>query len=158
MHTDTTLNIMDAVTSDLGQKLRAFQKTTCAVFKTRELRREANARIRRQKQNVQINSSQPSGSRNAIDQDQAAPSKHRSQGITQQPKTLNLNTYKFHALGDYTSTIRQYGTTDSYSTEAVRNLPFNRRIPHPELHRPNWSTALQSLGIDAQVERHLRNS
>jgi hypothetical protein len=35
------------------------------------------------------------------------------------PKTLNLNTYKFHALGDYVNTIRKFGTTDSYSTEPV---------------------------------------
>ena len=34
-------------------------------------------------------------------------------------KTLNLNTYKFHSLGDYASTIRMYGTTDSYTTEVV---------------------------------------
>jgi hypothetical protein len=35
-------------------------------------------------------------------------------------KTFNLNTYKVHALGDYTAHIRRYGTTDSYSTEVVR--------------------------------------
>jgi len=34
-------------------------------------------------------------------------------------KGLNLNTYKIHALGDYVNTIRNYGTTDSYSTELV---------------------------------------
>jgi hypothetical protein len=34
-------------------------------------------------------------------------------------KTLNLNTYKIHALGDYVSAIKTYGTTDSYSTETV---------------------------------------
>lgn len=34
-------------------------------------------------------------------------------------KTMNLNTYKVHALGDYVETIRKYGTTDSYSTELV---------------------------------------
>lgn len=33
---------------------------------------------------------------------------------------MNLNTYKVHALGDYVETIRRYGTTDSYSTESVR--------------------------------------
>jgi hypothetical protein len=38
------------------------------------------------------------------------------------PKTLNLNTYKFHALGDYTRMIRRYGTTDSYSTEVVGGI------------------------------------
>ncbi|KAJ7617570.1 hypothetical protein B0H17DRAFT_965353, partial [Mycena rosella] len=32
-------------------------------------------------------------------------------------KFLNLLTYKFHALGDYSSTIRLFGTTDSYSTQ-----------------------------------------
>jgi hypothetical protein len=34
-------------------------------------------------------------------------------------KKLNLNTYKFHALGDYVATIRLFGTTDSYSTQLV---------------------------------------
>lgn len=36
------------------------------------------------------------------------------------PKTFNLNTYKHHSLGDYLETIRQRGTTDSFSTESVR--------------------------------------
>jgi hypothetical protein len=146
MHTDTTLDIMDAVTSDLGEKLRAFQQRTCAFFKTRELRREADARNRRQAKNIQgharsgqpslhhmslicpSRSSQPSGSNITLNPNQAISSKGKSQRTAQQPKTLNLNTYKFHALGDYTSTIRQYGTTDSYSTEAVRAHHFHTRL------------------------------
>jgi hypothetical protein len=150
MHTDTTLDVMDAVTSDLGEKLRAFQQRTCAYFKTKELRREANARNRRQAKNIHHNpgharfgrlslyephhipmiclsrSSQPSGSNVTSNPDQATPSNERSQRTAQQPKTLNLNTYKFHALGDYTSTIRRYGTTDSYSTEPVRAHCFHK--------------------------------
>jgi hypothetical protein len=55
MHTDTTLDMMDAVTSDLGTKLRAFQQKTCAIFKTKELRREANARNRKQAKNTHHN-------------------------------------------------------------------------------------------------------
>jgi hypothetical protein len=39
--------------------------------------------------------------------------------IGRRPKTFNLNTYKFHSVGDYVSTIRKYGTTDSYTTEIV---------------------------------------
>ncbi|KAG1748520.1 hypothetical protein EDD22DRAFT_958151 [Suillus occidentalis] len=31
--------------------------------------------------------------------------------------TFRFQTYKFHALGDYVSSIRHFGTTDSYSTE-----------------------------------------
>jgi len=38
---------------------------------------------------------------------------------TRRLKTLNLETYKFHSLGDVSATIRKYGTTDSYSTEVV---------------------------------------
>jgi len=34
-------------------------------------------------------------------------------------KTLNLETFKYHALGDISATIRRYGTTDSYSTQLV---------------------------------------
>ena len=35
------------------------------------------------------------------------------------PKALNLNTYKFHALGDYALMIKTFGTTDSYTTQVV---------------------------------------
>ena len=35
---------------------------------------------------------------------------------------LNLNTYKFHALGDYVATICLFGTTDSYSTQLVSSI------------------------------------
>ncbi|KAG2058771.1 hypothetical protein BDR06DRAFT_980185 [Suillus hirtellus] len=34
-------------------------------------------------------------------------------------KMFNLNTYKFHAMADYVSTIRFFGTTDSYTTQMV---------------------------------------
>jgi hypothetical protein len=37
-------------------------------------------------------------------------------------KTLNLQTYKYHALADYAGHIRRFGTTDSYSTERVGTL------------------------------------
>src|SRR6266498_1347136 len=39
---------------------------------------------------------------------------------THKPKTLNIFTYKFHALGDYVWTIRLFGGTDSFSTQLVR--------------------------------------
>jgi len=34
-------------------------------------------------------------------------------------KPLNLNTYKFHSLGDYVGTIELFGCTDSFSTQLV---------------------------------------
>jgi hypothetical protein len=39
--------------------------------------------------------------------------------MKQSEQTFNLETYKTHALGHYPSTIRRFGTTDSYSTQTV---------------------------------------
>jgi hypothetical protein len=47
---------------------------------------------------------------------------------TRRTKTFNLDTYKYHSLGDYAEHIRQYGTTDSYSTEPVRHSHFTRLL------------------------------
>ena len=38
---------------------------------------------------------------------------------SRQPKVLNLQTYKLHALGDYPSQIWLYGTTDSFTSQTV---------------------------------------
>jgi hypothetical protein len=40
-------------------------------------------------------------------------------------KNFNLQTYKYHSLGDYVKTIRQFGTTDSYSTTTVSIVRFH---------------------------------
>jgi hypothetical protein len=105
MHTDATLAILDHETSALGNQLREFQCKTCPAFQTRELKREMDARKRRKhKQGVTVDSS-------TLDNSPAADQR--------QSKTLNLQTYKVHALGDYVATIMHYGTTDSYTTETA---------------------------------------
>lgn len=48
---------------------------------------------------------------------------------TRRKVTFSLSTYKFHALGDYPSTIRQYGTTDSYTTEIVSHTVVSAITP-----------------------------
>ncbi|KAJ3816999.1 hypothetical protein F5880DRAFT_1618699 [Lentinula raphanica] len=78
-------------TTELGHLLRKFAEKTTETFDTRLLPREVAARARR-KTNNQSNTDTPR-------------------------KLFNLNTYKFHALGDYPWTIRTFGTTDSYSTQ-----------------------------------------
>lgn len=116
MHSDLTLEIMDGVTSAVGQQFREFKASVCAAYTTHELRREVEARTRRQlKQAAKQN-----GVR--IDK-QRAPAGTAPNNVKRM-KVFNLQTYKFHALGDYVSTIRQYGTSDSYSSEPVRVLPF----------------------------------
>ncbi|KAG6815464.1 hypothetical protein H0H93_009743, partial [Arthromyces matolae] len=101
LHTDTTLQRLDLLTSELGRILRRFSKQVCPYFDTRELPREEAARGRRK---AKMSKSQPST---------AQP----KEPATAKRKMFNMNTYKLHALGDYVSTIRWFGTTDSYSTQ-----------------------------------------
>lgn len=87
LHTESTLDLLEAVTREFGRLMRQFRDKTSDEFNTVELPRETGAR--------------KGGAR---------------------PKKLNLNTYKFHALGDYVATIRLFGTTDSYSTQLVGSI------------------------------------
>ncbi|KAG6823422.1 hypothetical protein H0H92_010275 [Tricholoma furcatifolium] len=125
LHSDRTLEILDQQTSLIGHSLRAFKDTTCPSFQTRELKRELEARSRRQ-------ASKPKSGL-----PRATNSGGKSKGMPpycsspwtclmrQAPapdprlKQFTLNGYKLHAMGDYVASIREYGTTDSYSTELV---------------------------------------
>jgi hypothetical protein len=133
MHTDVTLEFLSQVTISFGTRIRAFQQKTCAAFSTYELERERAARVRRQdkikKTAAETNSNVQKG-KNAIAETKSNAQKGteatkkpnsqpRKSSSGRQPKQFNLNTYKFHALGDYCNTIRRFGTTDSYSTQPV---------------------------------------
>ena len=76
-------------------------------------------------------------------------------------KIFNLDTYKYHSLGDYTSTIHRFGTTNSYSTTMVCGL-FCTDIVHSCLHslplRGILSTAHPSHVIFAWITKHLSNN
>ena len=93
---------MEGVTSSLGNVLCKISCDTCTAFSTHELKREAMSRHRRKTQAYS-----------------SATSTRTSSTVARQPKTLNLCTYKLHALGDYTSSIRMFGSTDSYLTQPV---------------------------------------
>ena len=132
MHTDVTLELLSQVTISFGTRIRAFQEKTCAAFSTHELERERDARVRRQekikKAAAETNSNAQKGKKAAETKFNAQKGMEattktnyqpRKSSSGRQPKQFNLNTYKYHALGDYCNTIQQFGTTDSYSTQPV---------------------------------------
>ena len=82
--------------------MRKFRDFTCTAFHTTELPSETAARLRRK---AKLCSSSHTSSSNP--------------GSAAQLRSFNLGTYKTHALGDYASTIRFFGTTDSYTTQIV---------------------------------------
>ncbi|RDB27548.1 hypothetical protein Hypma_003878 [Hypsizygus marmoreus] len=63
------------------------------------------------------------------------------------PKTFSLKSYKAHALADYVETIREYGTTDSYSTESGE---LEHRTPKGRYKRTSKKAVQKQL---AQIER-----
>ncbi|KAG2084375.1 uncharacterized protein F5147DRAFT_782501 [Suillus discolor] len=133
MHSDFTLEILDQQTTDLGEKFRHFKSKVCTAYHTQELDHEVNARSRQQAKDVTRRMEDSIA--NGVGQGTAAQKraggnakgKHkpnlewsqdpRSPRQSRRKKLLNFRTYKFHALGDYVASIRQFGTTDSYSTE-----------------------------------------
>ena len=105
MHTDTTLVILDDETTCLGNQLRQFQSNTCSAFTRWKLMHETKAQERHGKKEKKEHSTAPHNSQNDM------------QG--RKRKVFNLQTYKVHSMGDYVSTIKHYGTTDSYTTAIV---------------------------------------
>ena len=103
LHSEDSFKLLELSLKQLTTQLRRFVKVTCAAFETKELPVEAAARWRREKTQVK---NLPNGPR---------------------PKSFNLLTYKFHALGDYVQTIRLFGTTDSYTTQIVSTI--HTKIP-----------------------------
>jgi len=101
MHTSSTLNGLKSTTRMLGIQLRYFAKNICVLYDTAELPREEAARTRRRA--------------NASKKGTATASTF----TRKLKKTLNLFTYKLHALGDYVSSIWQFGPSDGYSPQRV---------------------------------------
>jgi hypothetical protein len=127
VHIDPTLKTLDGLTHIFGNRLREFATKIALDYKTQELQKEVDARNRRHtKQRNKAKTKVGGDSATSIpilttEEPQARTgAKESTVGDRgRKMKHLNLNTYKYHAMGDVTSTIRRYGTTDSYSTEPV---------------------------------------
>ena len=101
LHTESTLQHLERLTTELGQLTRQFRDTTQSAFATFELPKETEARNRRQK---------------------SGKGKEKAAASGKKSKFLNLFTYKWHALGDYVRSIRLFGPTDGFSTQVVSNF------------------------------------
>ncbi|KAI0074000.1 hypothetical protein K474DRAFT_1573265, partial [Panus rudis PR-1116 ss-1] len=111
LQTDSTFEVLQQCTRDLGSRLRSFVKNICPSYDTKELPREEAACKRRNAKKATIGQA-------ASETIQASTSRSNLNSGPKQ-RTLNLITSKLHVLGDYVSQIILFGTTDSYSTQAV---------------------------------------
>ena len=93
LHTESTLNHLKKLTTELGWLMRKFRDVTKSDFATIELPRETAAQKRCSKWKEMEEISNP-------------------KCTSWKPKTLNLFTYKWHALTDYVHSIHLFGGTD----------------------------------------------
>ncbi|KAJ7222643.1 hypothetical protein GGX14DRAFT_352730 [Mycena pura] len=132
LHTDTTLGFLRTATKAIGTKLRRFQKVVCPNFDTKELPAEGAARQHRQNKKT------------ATGKGQKGKGCQDPMPVT---KEYNLETYKFHSLGDYHPSIIQFGTSDSYTTQTGELE--HRRVKH-FYARTNKNRAVRQM---SQLER-----
>jgi hypothetical protein len=123
IHSESTLVFLEETFKKLSRKLRKFRVDICAAFNTVELPKEKAARQRKSAQRSETHNAPPESSGAKV-------------------KKFNLNTYKFHAMGDYVRTIRFFGTTDSFTTQIVRISCIPTSMPLKSLDRGSWHTAL----------------
>ncbi|KAJ3526401.1 hypothetical protein NMY22_g10179 [Coprinellus aureogranulatus] len=99
MHTDHTLHILDTLTTDLGNTVRDFAEKTCASFQTKELKREYQARKRREsKKEAQVKGKATSGKKKATGPAKGKqPARAAGAGKGKQPaKTAGSSKAKAH--------------------------------------------------------------
>ncbi|KAJ7148914.1 hypothetical protein C8R46DRAFT_1311106 [Mycena filopes] len=115
MHTDPTLEHLKRLTPEIGRLVREFKNTTCTEFETFELPREVAARGRQEQRAANAKAAAAGGSAPAP----AAPTTAKP---SKKAKSLNLNIYKWHAMGDYVPAILLFGPTDGFSTQLGESL------------------------------------
>ena len=134
LHTESTLQHLKQLTTELGKLTRKFRNTTQTAFATFELPKETKARKKRQ---------------NSGKGKEKAPA---GNGSGKKSKILNLSTYKWHALGDYVRAIRLFGPTDGFSTQVVSNFfPCVFELLMFHANRANSLTKLLNVCTDRQT-------
>ncbi|TFK20815.1 hypothetical protein FA15DRAFT_599043, partial [Coprinopsis marcescibilis] len=102
-----TILKLKRLTCDLGDDIWKFILETCSQFNTKELLQEYQAHTHQAAKKV-----------SAMGNNQKASS------LGKQKVTLNINTYKFHALGNIIQSIKMFGTTDNYMSQGVSFSPL----------------------------------
>lgn len=111
-------------TRRLGQAIRLFESDTCSRLLASDLPSDDAPRGRKM---------QAQGS--SIQNAQAAAAGKRKTKF----KTLNLSTYKLHALGHYAAAIRRFGPSDGFSTQGVSGFKIRKAYHNDTICYPGRS-------------------
>ncbi len=101
LHTETTLTLMEGVTTLMGDAVRKYKRAVDKI-ETRELQREADARKRREIARA------------------AKEGRAPGEVLPRKAKKFNIERIKWHSAGHVVDDIREFGPTEIYSTQWVR--------------------------------------
>ncbi|KAF7800284.1 hypothetical protein EIP86_011532, partial [Pleurotus ostreatoroseus] len=110
MHTETTVDLLDGLTTHLGDNVRKFKRAVDPID-TRELGKEAAARIRREKARL----AKEKGGTKA-----AAAETSTSESVTYSKRNIrkfNDKTFKIHNPLHTVEDIKEFGPTEIFSTQ-----------------------------------------
>jgi len=133
LHSETTLTFLDETFKKLSHQLRKFRDFTCVAFTMVELPKEKSTRERK----------------DAHEHSDASNTDAGTGG--QKGKKFNMNTYKFHAMGDYVHSIRHFGTVDSFTSQIVHESFLCVHISIRFLARESWRIEHSKCSIHWQA-------
>lgn len=110
----------------------------CSAYYTVDLPQEEAARGRRtaakkaqaSARTESTRSSRPTETSTSEGRDSQTNVQQKKAQKSQKERIFNPNFYKLHALGHYPDAIREYGTTDSYSTQLVCHFSLFNFVSH----------------------------
>ena len=123
LQSETTVLMLECVTTDVGAAVRRFCRISEAAIKTYELPADEAARGKRDAAKRASRAAQEDDSsasagmkrkRTAAEDDEPAPKRK-----PRKPVVLSLKTFKFHNMGHYAAEIPRTGPTDNGSTQTV---------------------------------------
>ncbi|KAI9069921.1 hypothetical protein FKP32DRAFT_1608199 [Trametes sanguinea] len=126
LHTEITVEIFRAATTEMYAAVRAFAQSTCTHYETHELDREAEARARREEKRRG-----------------GAPPDRRRKVV----QFGTMKTYKYHSLEHYPDAIPEFGTLDGYNSQVAE-------LEHR--HAKRYYARTNKIEYTAQIADHQR--
>lgn len=125
IHTDNTVDLLEAATTAMGSAIRRFKRTTCETYFTKEIDTKSlggKMRFRKKGQAPEKRVHRVGAKNRSKGKGKAAlgaPAETTAASDPPKKKELNLETAKLHKIAHYPSDIRETGTTDSFSCQRV---------------------------------------
>ncbi|KAF9551238.1 hypothetical protein CPC08DRAFT_768761 [Agrocybe pediades] len=139
MHTDTSLDLLESLTTQFGKLMREFRDLTCVAFETVELPREAAARAQR----------------NAKEQDRGVSrQEHRASELS---NTVVNGTGPINVVPAVSAAASDLQNTSPATTTADDNgVPAVNTSPNPEVALPTKAPQLRNAPNTGDYVRHIR--